>query len=74
MRKYQDWALEEIDVLKENYPYCTGDEMEKLLPNRKKNSINAKASNLGIKKLKQGDNNDIKVLKNVLKTNYLLMK
>lgn len=42
------WTANEIDILKRNYSIKSMDEIEKLLPDRNKNSIVLKANSLGI--------------------------
>jgi len=45
------WTEEEINILKIYYPIKNPDEMSLLLPNRKRENITHKASNLGIKNI-----------------------
>jgi len=44
------WTDREIAILEEFYPYASHSELEKLLPNRKKNAIITKASKLNIRR------------------------
>ena len=45
------WTDREIAILEEFYPYASHSELEKLLPNRKKTAIVAKASKLNIRRI-----------------------
>ena len=47
--KIKKWTDEETDIIKNYYSFMPLDEICKLLPNRKRNNIIAKAKNLGIK-------------------------
>ena len=50
--KREWWSKDEIDILKEHYPYKTVDEVMLLLPNRKRLNIIDKAGKLGLKNVK----------------------
>lgn len=70
MSKYPDWTEEEIEILKENYPCSTKQEMEKLLPNRKMNNIITKAYRLGVKKEPRWTDKEIEELKRLVLEGY----
>lgn len=71
MSKYPDWTEEEIKILKDNYSRCDKNEIILLLPNRKIESINMKASKLGLKKENhRWSKDDIDILNKMFEDGY----
>lgn len=50
MRIIKRWTKKEEKLLKDNYPYSTIQELQKIFPDRSDRSINRKASNMGLTK------------------------
>lgn len=54
---HNNWSETEINLLKEFYPTATSDELKIIFPNRKREHLNCKARELGIKCLVSRTNN-----------------
>jgi hypothetical protein len=62
--KYLKWSVEEIELLKQNYPTCSPKELKKIFPNRTIESLHRYASLNGFKKQIKNFSSAIDILLN----------